>query len=64
MTAKPPLITILDDEPEIRRMLQDALERQNAVVKELRGHAAVVQRVLEGDMAAAVGEIDKCGQLA
>lgn len=26
MTAKPPLITILDDEPEIRRMLQDALE--------------------------------------
>lgn len=26
MTAKSPLIAILDDEPEIRRMLQDALE--------------------------------------
>lgn len=26
MTAKPPFITILDDEPEIRRLLQDALE--------------------------------------
>lgn len=26
MTAKAPLIAILDDEPEIRRMLQDALE--------------------------------------